>query len=818
MKNTLLPLKHTLAANCVNMRPSPACDLTLEPVMAAAVVTEQPWHTIAIFNVGEGEVLELMARGNILGASRYATDEGPGDPYTVDINMEGEITGCYQGRDCYMVMTTRRIYRAVTDECGMLRVERPLDPEAFDLVSAEVVSETTMSVPVAPFQLSGNYNASATSLMATDASRLAGAMYDAYCSAVADATASGRLIAPVMMRYIVYDSSDRPLFVSVPKLIVPSGRHSTGMTTTMPLDREHRNAGGGTLPLPLYRVGITVTAPTDALVGIRASRLDIQLSMQLHEAEEYLSPLHQLDGDTLHATVPGCHSSTGENSRRTRLVLDALQRCDDIFTTVLSIGNPFSGDKPGTYTLDVPGSTVKRDKAALSAAKYFIPDTLCDACRLPNLVTAGTALRDGMMTVMGNVTISLWPGHPLAYYVNHGAVTDTVTTMTTVTFNDGRQLVRRDTRRGWRSCSLTPLIAYPSPMARSIEFVARDSDGNLYSRRLPLTPCGRFSCYLSPTLQPIALQPDPSRQWNDDSESYMPAIHHPGLVLIFNGDSPADNVRGCVTGNGTIHTIHHAGSPSSSAWESSRSRYNVLGVDGIFKLALNGGIPMTPVRLDDRQVEREDAAVNIYTANGVPRVAAIAGGDLVIIDRNKVRTVARGVKGSILAWCRNHGELLIIEPNDRRDSQSIALVMHADHNGWSTRELPAATCCFNSPGGARLTSEAQNTLYDLNREVGDRRRCIYRTDINLKPLHKVRDIPFLNEVTLDLTASLVDGTLTIDAHQGKQPWRVFSRLIIDGEVNRPVCHHTIMPQRLIIRASLDAMLSPDAQLNGIDYE
>lgn len=269
---------------------------------------------------------------------------------------------------------------------------------------------------------------------------------------------------------------------------------------------------------------------------------------------------------------------------------------------------------------------------------------------------------------------------------------------------------------------------------------------------------------------------------------------------------------------GTIHAIHPVASPSSSAWESSRSRFIIAGTGGIFKLSLNSIHPLPPVRVDSRPVERPDAITTIDNVQGNPRVVAIAGDDLIAIEQNKVKTLARNITGKCIAWIKEYGELLLITPCDQPGTLSTALVMHADYNAWSSRRLPATTCCYSGTSGARLTSHTENRLYNLNREIGDRCRCIYSRELNITPGDKLSGVAIVEDIILDLTAGTVDGSLSIDAHHGRQPWRTFSRLIVLGEVNRPVKHRVLMPRRLKVRATLDAILSNDTILTSIDHE
>ena len=808
MKNLLLPALHSLAGNCVNLRPDSLCpERCLVPALPPAVIASRSWRVIGIFYADDGRVTELMADGQALGATSYHLPDSPPEPYIVAEGLEENITGSYRCRDGFMILTSARMYHAVyDDESFMLRVEQPVAPADYPVITTSVASETSLSIPIAGFKLSGSYSAPAVSLDATDAARLSKALYDAYSLGSSDATASGQLIAPVFARYRLLDLQGNIIFESVPKLHVPTGRHDSSMTTTLNVDSQLSMVSAGSMSLPLFRLDVKLPAATGSIAESRVARIEIQLTPQLHRPDGNLSATHRLSASGLDATMPGCDSY----QRFLRMVRQALAGCDSLFETVLSIDNPFAtGALERTVNINATARTVDEEKRLIDNAKIQSHPLWLTRCMKPHSVTATTGYRDGEVTLLANPCITLYDGHTVEYFTNHGTLTDDVETVAAVTFSDGRRVVSHSLSRSWKSLYLSPVIVYPDPEAISIELQLCDSTGTNRYIKLPLTRCGRFACYINTDLKPIVLD-----NGENAAEFYLPIpklnhVNYPGNIIAFTGDM----LSGRETGNGNIKAILPAARPSTSAWESSRSRYAVMGTGGIYSLSLNKLELMMPVLIDSRPVMRCDAVAPVMRDGSGACIYAIAGNDLIEIDGTRVNTIIRSIDAEMLAWCPQHGELLIIPPSDDPDTPSRSLVMHTDSGGWSTRLLPPVSHCYSSPSLSRLTSQATNTLYDLQHDVESPVRCIYTTCLKKNPRHIVRTVPFIDEITIDLTGESISGTITLNGHHGRGPWRILSRLIIDGTLNRPVTHHTLMPARYRMSATLDAILSPDSRLH-----
>ena len=700
MKNSLLPSLPELAHTCLNLRPDFSLGADrLVPVMPPAMVGLRPWRVIGIFQTPDDNVVELMVDGRVLGASVHGDSEPVSQPYVITGRLEGRATCAYRVADGFMVLTDRCMYHIVYDANGILRAETPVDASAYPTLVTLVTSETTVQAAVEGFKLSGSYGPTVVTLAPDDASRLDKAVIGAYSRASATAVADGGFVAPVFVRYRLIDSHNRLLMESVPKLHVPTGRHDYGATVSLSADLTGGRVMPGAIPLPLYRLSIQLPAADGSVAQRRIARIEVQLTPQIHRVDPSLGVINRLgyaaSGDSLTVTLPGSDAALADRVRR------AMGRLDSLFETVAVIDNPFDGSQE-VRTVAIPARvmTLDREIAALGRVVSADDSTWLSRCRPPHSVTAAVGVGQGDATLLGNLSVSLYDGAPVAHYLNSGSGAGAVETVATVSFGTERRAVAASLwMSGYRQAVFSPVIAYPDPEATSIELTMRDSEGTVSSATFRLTRCGRYACYIDPGVKPVTLGPA------DDYEvpqAFGQTVRYPGHLISYSSMAPLADIAGLKAGHGRINAIHPVARPSSSAWQSSRSRFLIMGDDGIFSMAMNGHTPVTPVLLDPRPVAGPGS---VATATGHERrVFVLAGRDLVAVDGNSVRTLATRTGASMLAWVAAHGELLAI--STPMDGVSPALVYRPDCGGWSMRQLPPVSAVYYNPARARVTSEA----------------------------------------------------------------------------------------------------------------
>lgn len=819
-----------------NLRPDPADPSQLAPVLPPPVIDNRPWITMGGDLIHDIETLYYRC-GNAFAAShrRWRSPE-PHVPYVVADNLDGDVLAmCHSNGDLY-IFTQYSCYRAVTDECGLWRVEAHATPLDYPPIRTEICTGGIVDGQVPGFALSGSYDPSSTSLNATDCARASRALADAYRDA-ACISASGRFIAPVFTRYRLLDDHNRVLFVSAPKLHVPPSRHPSWFRASLELDGPLGHVMSGSITAEWY--GLRVVMPDEIpdditlLASYRARRLEVQVSPQLHRLDEAIPLLQRLERSEVNtlalvATAPGLVDDEDADRRLQAMARRVIKASaaddgddsdDSLFRTVLVMDNPYHGfDR--TANIKCMHSTVDADLRAIARATQPVPRDWQWRCSLPHDVTADVVRRDGDVTLLANPSVRLFGGHPADYFVNSGLVPDSeVTAQVAVTFADGRRVVRRGTAPGLRNPVLSPLFLYPDADAVRADIRIRGSDGVVRGTSVTLSPCGRYACGLiggsfSPAQLPVIEGADAFVSL----EPLWDRVEYPGRLLAFTGDKPSVDVVGVEVCPGRITALHPVAVPSTSTWESSRSRYHIMSHDGIFSMGMSGSRPSAPVRIDSRPVRRHDAVVTATPADGQgAKVYVLAGRDLLSIEGNRVRTVRADVDADMLVWCGRTSELLLLYSSDQSSpSPPPALVMHCTGGGtlWSTRSMPPVIAAYSDASIAHITGT--DALYDADSAVHPSPdtmiRCIHECDIPLKVTHPVHDVPRLSEITVPLTGTRIDGTVTILGHNGLAPAVELTRLTVSGTLARPLHCHLLLPPRLRLTRRLDALLTPDSRL------
>lgn len=811
---SILPDSPELAFNCLNLRPESVFGVNrLVPTLPPAIMASRRWRVIGIFNGRGDEVVELMVDGATLGASVHAQSARPSEPYIITNSLEGEATCAYRVADGFIVLTDKHMHHIVYDDSGVLRAEVPVSPSDYPTLVSSITSETTLQATVGGFNLSGVYTPDRATLDPDDAVKLDKAVRDAYSRASADALADGGFVAPVFVRYRMFDSDGKLLFVSTPKLHVPTGRHDYRATHSLTVDMDDRHVNTGSFPLSLYRLSLHLPASDGSAAQRQIARIEVQVTPQIHRvliSENVVNRLsHGVSGSSLTYLLPGCSDLSGGADSVNRRLRKYIERFDAIFSTVVTIDNPFEGSKEAR-TVAIPGlQMLVHNEGPALRRKVSTEPVWMSRCRPPHSVTAAVGAAQGDVTLLANLNVRLYDGAPVFHFVNSGTVADTVETVATVRFGDQRRAVTTATwHQGYRQAALSPVIIYPDPEATSITFTVRDSDGNVSSASFGLSRYGNYACYFDPDAKPITLTPCSGPLEVPASQNMT--VNYPGHVVNM---SDGGDLQGIEAGYGCINAIVPVSQPSSSAWESSRARFHLMGDDGIMNLAIADGKLTPPVVLDPRRVDSPGAVATATGSTG--RVYAIAGRDLVAIKGNKVGTVACNIDARMLVWIARHDELLVIPTPS--DNLSNVLVYRPDAGGWSTRLLPPLSAVYSHPTLPRATSDTEDALYDLSADIGSPVRCRYTAPVPLEARHQMRDLPFLSEIVLDLTAGDVSGTLSIDCHNGHRPGVTLATAVINGSLERPLAHRLFLPPRLYIEATLDAMLSPDAVLGPYSY-
>ena len=804
----MLPHHYHLASQCVNMRPSPCNPEVLIPAATPATMALHPWKHLGHFLDADNKVTEIFYHDDSLLARTYQYGTTPPDPYTVTDSLPGTPTTCLLTSTGFTILTTSDPLDLLWDDNSTILRALPLcGVNDFPAITSATVNETSLPFNTGTLKLTREYNSLPENLDPADSRSLTDMITSVIESTADRATLDHVFTAPVLFRYRLLGDGGRVLFTSVPRLHVPSGRHAPSSPLRVAPD-------GKTIPQALSSIegfGIEVNLPpvTSALVRNSVERVELQLSRQLHISIADFLSLSQVRRENSSCALDIYIPRYATHATLESEVLKILKAPDENFTTSATLFSPFSSSSSQRVILSPLPVRINDEKTVRTSS------TPLPFLRYLNYHDHGATvgINDAHRRLLADIHLRRYRGASLPYFINTGETLDNIETVMTVTFENGDKIVSSRYTRSERDIFLSPLLVYPDPAARKIEIQLCDSDGTNRYASFPLSPVDDvIACYINPGLQPIPLTHSASTP-----EFIIPAstgikASFPGhLLTVENGNS----VSVTSIGSGKIHSIKPVCNPSASAWEASRSRFHLLASDGIYALSLNGGTLLAPRQLDSRPVLRPDATAILSTTNGNIHYA-IAGGDLVTIESNRVKTLQKRVTETILAPLPRYGEILLIPlPHDDATTIVQATVLHSyPSRGWSKRTLPAPLCQYSNGTVSYLT--ARDSLIDLNDEIAVPVQCHYHRELKTGIRHPHGIPARMSSIYIDIDSPSARGDITLTASHGTQEGQPLSRLTIDGAINTPLCHHLLVPRRRRLWLTLNLSLHPASHYHPLN--
>lgn len=787
----------------------------MRPVGAPSVISEYPWGGLAYLPGGNGMVTEFVAAGRKLGVAVYPMNAVAADPVEIGTLWFDPI-GAIETDGGYLIIGEGAKAVVTADETGLLRVSNPdvSLPEA----TVEVGSPVEVTVNLPSVNITGSYDSRSTQLTASDQDAITKMMGDKYCSASEECGRAGLFIQAVMTRYNYIDVKGKVVVRSPPVWHTCLSGDSVPAASRIKL--QPGQTAGSKLTLEAYRMYLRLPKCQKGIEAYeRIARIDVEMSPQIHVYEPAAGAVARLStpaGGVTEAlvSVPGC-SLPAEGYRRK--MVSAVEADDSLFEVVCSIPYPFRGRDEEELIEIYPRRLSVRDEIALldkwggrvgKRTGDIEPRLLCPHRISPRAIAGGTDV-----TLAGNLSVELFKGHSLDYFTHERGAVDLVESVVSVELEGGRRRVvnhsvESDTKI---AKTISPLFAYPDPTATSATFMTMGADGNCRKLTVPLTPAGNFAYWISPTLKPVELPPAP-----EGEEFYVPAtvgerVDYPGCLITARHGYPLEPLSAIRLG-GDILGIHPAPRPASSSWESGSPRYIVVGSGGIWSVGVSSaGRISRPTLLDGRPVSGSGGGAVASEGSEGSRLYVIAGGDLVAVSSNKVRTIRRRTGSVKPVWSSSYGELCLIVPGeDKADVYTPASGL------WSTRTLHAITDVMSTPGASRLTSSADGYL-DLNTELHTSVYCSLSGELSLpKRRHPFRPpATAVGEVIADMTGSAVSGTLDILGSHGSTAYATLSRVAFNGEIYAPIVHRVFLPYRYKVCWRLDGLMSHDTRIYSI---
>jgi len=493
--------------------------------------------------------------------------------------------------------------------------------------------------------LKGEYNSRSTRLTTSDADTLGKAMGEAYCTLSDAAMTRRQYIQPVMARYRIRNKYGELAYLSAPVLITPA-TPIQGAEATFTLSGDHLNLTAETeLRAESFTLKLTPCADFSSPDGWNdiIGSVDILMSTQLHLYQPGVAPIHRFNNFTASAgsltmRLPGVTDSplpAAEGSRLHAMITGLLDRLDSAL-------NPDNGLRHDTLDEISILCKILDPKTKELTAEGRIMASLSS----PHSFAATHAARSGNTIVWGNLQSIPFQGYSAAELaVTTSAVTVPVPTVSCVNFGSGETVVNPSSLTSARPEALSPLLTYPSPEATEITVSVGT---RTVTRQLKVSPSGRWAYFLNPSATPVAL--------DTETDSFVipaenpPSRHLPDAAIASGAESPLAP-RALAHCAGEIITITPTSLPVSS-WDFARANFYAFTDSGSCALAVNSKRDsITAMRLDTRGIKTPDAVA--LTPDGV---MAIADGDLVRLNSNRVTTVLTGLTANRIGWSQPHND------------------------------------------------------------------------------------------------------------------------------------------------------------------
>lgn len=667
---------------CENLRLKP--DGTLATAYPPGVMMEgcSQWKFLGTSLLSDGSSLVLLCNSCSIGV-KY-------DDCVVEVGKLPSEPRCitFDGDD--VVISTDK---------GMCRLHRMVDDVTHEdswtctLPSGElpglhftVVDRGIISVPTEGVTFAKSYEKWGSRLAIADIRSLSASLKEAYLRLTSTIADAGDFSQPVAVRYKLRDINGKLLFTGPVTVITAQGRGwqgMDGMTARVHADSDGYFTHADSMSLSMRRFTLAIDLP--------GNREEYETAVDGIYAEVYVLPqLHPFDASTNAeyrlSTTPGEEAMTvwlpgatlGRaplTSRLTRNLMLAPAYMEQHEIKIATITHPFTR-RPRRVEIPIPDScselhrTASDDNAAWRAMSYKVAtDSEMLGIRLgnPHSFSAGCVCRSGRNVVWGNIRRTPFKGFDLNS-LSTGDITVPVTRASirvTLTGIDGKEIqVVRDMSAMASdglfiaSDTLSPMVMYPDPSASLIEVRIERQDGSVGETSIHLTPSADRRCAisLSPSLSPLTLTATdiPFAPYTADNASeYMPST-----TGIANPATP-DTIIGaldCCNG-GSITNIIPAWQANAS-WDYGAGRFYIMASSGIYGLAAD----CTAVnRMKSSLIDPRGSVLShcaVMTPHGV---AALAGGDLILLKGTHGQTLLHYVTASAIGYSNSHDELWLPE-------------------------------------------------------------------------------------------------------------------------------------------------------------
>ncbi|MGM9846254.1 MAG: hypothetical protein ACI30K_08535 [Muribaculaceae bacterium] len=676
---------------------------------------------------------------------------------------------------------------------------------ALPVVEMQTTDAGALSCHVDERQLSQTYS-SGLRLAHGDRLALSGDLCDAYRGIDAAARAAGVLWLPVVAYYRLYDSAGRLLLSSAPLLLMHPDGVGAVATDVVLTSADRRTVDAYDYTARAYKLALRLAADDEA--ARRVARLDLMVSPALHVSDlgdaGTCSLLSGLDDSFARLSLPaatlGVSARAPQSSRRCAAAV--TERAAALCRCVYSLSKPFSAESERQITVEFAAAgDVSADIAAVkrAVATAVAPcSALAALVAQPNIVSAATSTAVGDTLVMASLMVRRFRGYgPAAYAV--GYADRSWYGYTEVTFADGSTRVYEASGASRAPIRFAPVLWHPSPEAVALTITVRVSGERTRSITAPLhrDATGRGALWVADGAAPFEL--------TESGDAYSVPIETdsvltmPQMVAVASVSDPSAVTATAEVPAGCLHAIVAAAHQQSS-WDFGRIRCFVGGDSGIYSMSVSIDRSRIGIsRIDARGVASQQAMTP--TDEGV---AAIAGGDIVMLSASRSATVRSNCRGVALAWRATHRELWCIAAAGDAD------IACYDYGRRRYTISDAAIVAVLSDGCYALAETAAG-IVNLNDE-GDGHDGEQSVAVELRCVERSAKRQRIRRVALDARCTAIDGVVTVShaaGSRGLDDGGIVAQRHIAGAVRSPLAFAVLTRDRTDVAVAISGRVSRD---------
>ncbi|MGM9851945.1 MAG: hypothetical protein ACI306_07400 [Muribaculaceae bacterium] len=741
--------------------------------------------------------------GHTIVASRGAvlTFAGGGVTQHFTLGADGVPMVVAAGYDVIAADTTGERYLFSRDAEGAWQMR--LFDAALPVVEIQTADAGALSSHVDERQLSQTYT-TGLRLAHKDRLALSGDLCDAYRGIDAAARAAGALWLPVVAYYRLYDSAGRLLLSSAPLLLMHPDGVGAVATDVVLTSADRHTIDAYDYTARAYKLTLRFAADSEA--AKRVARIDLMVSPALHVSDlSGAGDCSLLTGaDELFARLslpsPGMGVSARTPIASQRCAAAVTERAAELCRCVYSLANPFSAESARQLTVefavegDVTSDLAAVKRAAAAAVTPCSP--LTALVSQPNMVSAAASTAVGDTLVMASLMVRRFRGYgPAAYAV--GYADRSWYGYTEVTFADGSTRVYEASGTSRAPIRFAPVLWHPSPDAVALTITVRVSGERTRSITAALRrdATGRGALWVASGAVPFELA--------ESGDAYsVPAetdtlLTMPQMVAVASVSDPSAVTATAQVPAGCLHTIVAAAHQQSS-WDFGRIRCFVGGDSGIYSMSVSIDRSKIGIsRIDARGVASQQAMTP--TDQGV---AAIAGGDIVMLSATRSSTVRSSCGGVALAWRRGRRELWCIGADGGAD------IACYDYKQRRYTISDAAIVAVLSDGCYALAETAAGII-NLNDEDRGEAPTVA---VELRCVERCAQRRPIRGLTLDARCSAIDGVVSVchaAGSRGLDDGGIVAQRHIAGAVRSPLTFAVLTRGRTAVAVTLSGRVSHD---------